>query len=77
MEIDVKDRLETETEWINNPLYSFVTIEMDEILFEGGRSIRFVVDVIYNSYIVHMSLHILDCDIYNIHCTHVITHIRL
>ena len=47
MEIDVKDRLETETEWINNPLYSFVTIEMDEILFEGGRSIRFVVDVLY------------------------------
>ena len=77
MEIDVKDRLETETEWINNPLYSFVTIEMDEILFEGGRSIRFVVDVLYISYIVHMSLYILDCDVNNIHCTHVIIHIRL
>ena len=77
MEIDVKDRLEAETEWINDPLYSFVTIEMDEILFEGGRSIRFVADMLYISCIVHVSMHIVDCDIYNIHCTHVNAHIRL
>ena len=58
VEIDIKDRLETENEWIIDPHYSFVTIEMDEILFEGRRSIRCVVDTLYISYIVSMLLHI-------------------
>ena len=64
VEIDIKDRLETENEWIIDPHHSFVTIEMDEILFEGGRSIRCVVDMLYISYILSMLLHILYFEIY-------------
>ena len=32
---------QTRGELIKDPRYSFVTLDMDELLFEGGRSIRY------------------------------------
>jgi hypothetical protein len=40
IKVDVKDLLEGQGELINDPRYSFITVEMNEVLFEGGRSIR-------------------------------------
>ena len=40
IELFPKDYYQTDGELIANPRYSFVTLEMDEVLFEGGRSIR-------------------------------------
>ncbi len=34
-------------EIINDPRYSFVTIDMYEVLFEGGRSIRYSIHALY------------------------------
>ena len=42
LKINPKEYYQTIGEIIADPRYSFVTIEVDEVLFEGGRSIRYL-----------------------------------
>ncbi|XP_011406766.2 PREDICTED: probable helicase with zinc finger domain [Amphimedon queenslandica] len=38
--VDIKDRLEMVGVWINDPNCSFITVEMEVVLFEGSCSVR-------------------------------------